>query len=906
MKVEPFQELFIQQELTYNSSINNTLKGKAVFRVVDFEKLVTSLQEFIEYSEWSHTHLSHDLRCWVVKDSLSGKLSIKTPILSSHISVNNLWEIALYDDNGQVILEVLMHHALADAHSFQLFWSGLMKVYSGFEHSQIGVFCPNINFTPLSISNTKDVESQGIGPIDRVTVNFSGQRKMDAELAAKGRGILLSTLLLGVLQSTLDHIESYIGVKLQTGFALRNRSGRKARNSFLTAVNFLPITHFELNDLSSLEKLIKQLFRHQDYPLLEWLKDNQRNVAFNVLFSYQKEQYNSSEELKDVELTFLPAEEEETILGLHVIDFGDDDLKISFDFRTDLADQSFWRAFIFQYLKAVNAFLKNEKVTFNFAPIKLKTEYARTSLWENFENTPDHKLALVCEGKSLSFGELRSMLKPISLTQGSCVFISPERSVNNILSIIKAWKQEKTISFSVSSEVELPHGDFLYMAETSGSTGFPKRIGIRRSGIETMLNGWKMQLNMDENSVHLSTADQRFDVFFGDLFRSLFSGNTLIIASEDERYSPLLISELINHHQVTHYESTPSLLKLLIPHIGNCSSLEVLISGSESISLSMYDSLNFFIQKGVSVFNSYGLTEVSIDSALSELRKVGNDFFPVGFPIGDQCFSICNEKGNLMPAGIWGQLMISGLCVGEPLVWDEEKYKSENDKLVFSTGDRAMIHSTDGLIVRGRLQDDFIKVHGKRIPAKDLEIYILQKTDAENCFVFEKNGVIILLHDAKDEFIITHNFFSQRFSRHNLPDYIIRQFNWPLNKNGKIDKEKLKMQVVLPERSTKKWLPSNVAVEKKIYKELCKTGKSWGGAEESLLLYGWNSIELLSFCNELTMQGVAVGAATLIKEPTISVIIKQFRDPAADKIDESGEINLNDDDLNDILDIFNR
>ena len=162
-----------------------------------------------------------------------------------------------------------MHHALADAHSFQLFWADLKSVYKG-EIPKSNKLVP-IKDSPNSFNFTlkNNIPKNTNGPVERYTVNISKNRKTRAENIAKKKGFFLSTVILGGLQNTLTSLNHYFDFPLQTGLALRNRSGKKERLNFLTSVNFLPVPHYPLEKLKLLNNDIKLLFRNQSYPLLE-------------------------------------------------------------------------------------------------------------------------------------------------------------------------------------------------------------------------------------------------------------------------------------------------------------------------------------------------------------------------------------------------------------------------------------------------------------------------------------------------------------------------------------------------------------------------------------------------------------------------------------------------------------
>ena len=901
MLVQPFQNLFIQKELTSGSAGNSILNGRAVFDQIDFFKFSRCLNNFIANSQWAYLHLSECFTFWIIKDHFGGCLNIEEQTSPSKISLNCLWEISFFKNGDGAILDVAMHHAFADAHTFQLFWTGIISEYNEKKYLITNPHYPINSFQALYIPNIKLVENNGLGPIERKTISFSAFRKNQFQKMANAKAILLSTALISVLQAELDYVEKYLGLNLQAGFALRNRSGRNARASFLTAVNFLPVTHYPITKIKDLEAHIKQLFRHQDYPLIQWLRDNNRSMAFNVLFSYQKQEYDAEQ---GAELIFLPAPEDETILGVHVLDFGDGDIKISFDFRTDIADQSFWRAFIVQYLNAISLFLNDSALNFEFKKSSLPPKYTHKSLWSNFDIAPSERKALICNGETITFGELRATLVAMPCPADPIIFIEPDRSLNSILLILKAWKENKIVAFSPPKEVIIPEGDFLYLAQTSGSTGEPKTIFISRAGIESMLDGWQKQLNISPSSVHLSTADQQFDVFFGDLFRSIFLGTTMVLASKEEQFSPISISDLLVKNSVTHYESTPSLLLLLTSKLNALSNLKALIIGSEPLTYQLLVLIKKISNAGLKVFNSYGLTEVSIDSALAEINTSITDYFPVGFPLGDQCFKVINDQFEIVPIGIWGELVIKGKCVGRILGSDQKNLSNGSDSEFF-TGDRAMIHPNFGLIVNGRLNNDFIKVHGKRIPTSALESFILMNTDATNCFVFEKKGLVILSHNAKTEDQVSINKLATKFQRHQIPDIILKIDDWQLNKNGKVDKEKIKDTIVLPINNGIKWRPSSEKNDVAIANIFHKIGKDWGDKEESLYFYGWNSIDLLSFCNELFVQGYSISAAVILRDPTIATILQQIKQKTNDAKKITPSISVSGNDLDEILKILN-
>ena len=92
-----------------------------------------------------------------------------------------------------------------------------------------------------------------------------------------------------------------------------------------------------------------------------------------------------------------------------------------------------------------------------------------------------------------------------------------------------------------------------------------------------------------------------------------------------------------------------------------------------------------------------------------------------------------------------------------------------------------------------------------------------------------------------------------------------------------------------------------------LYEALLKTKKSFGGKEEKLSSFGWNSIDLLSFCNELSLLGYPVSIPKFITNPTIFELISQKKqlELTTESAPSNEELHLDDDDLDDLLNILN-
>ena len=906
--ITSYQELFIAQDKIWSTYSINVLTGIAIFTDnIDIAKLQKCLTRLVNESSWTRLEIDLDLNCWNVGNSLNGKFSLEN-VENIPISIStNLWQISLaINEENEWQLSVRMHHVLADAHSFQLFWKQLFHLYK-----DDYLFDWNIKPSMLELPKKSDITGikklpdVGLGKIKRLQFELTSIQ--DIEAFCIQHKISTSTLLLKTLIESLDELEQILEIPLQVGMALRNRFNKIQKETFQSAVNFLPLRHE--HQLSDIELSVRNIFRQQSYPLISWLRETGNQRAFKILFSFQKEKYDHQigvDVLANFE--FKPPLFDENVMSLHILDYGNSSFKFQFDVRLDLAIESFWSEFVLNYKRRLRNYISNENQLISYSSAELKTENTQKhNLFELFDKAPNSNLALVSGEQSFTFGQLRKAVDDLGIESKQIHILESDRSVENIIYIIKAWKLGQIVTFhTVQLSNELEVNKYVYLAETSGSTGRHKQILIRKEGIESMLFSWNKELELTNGSIHLSTSDQKFDVFFGDLFRSVFSGNTLVLATESQRFNFLELNQLINKFGVTHYETVPSLLTAMLDYIPKMESLRYLICGSEKLTLDFYQKLKNSLPNGCKLFNSYGLTEVSIDSAFKECHVYDNMYIPLGFPLGDQHFKIVNSNGDTLPKGIWGELVISGNCVGQPLQMDVEKYSMEHDFLSYKTGDAAMIDPVEGLIVKGRLNTDFIKVNGKRIPSDLITLKLHELKLVDTAILSELNGQAILFFQGPYDKEVVKQKLKDFFLPSQLPDRYFFNTYWPLSLSGKLDVKLILESFKSSHVFEEKWSPSSDDNQKMLFDILQNMGLSFGSFEQDLFELGWTSIDVIRLCNELVVKGKVVSPQNFMKEISISYILKQVE--GISKPTKTEEINdvTDENDMDDILSILNK
>lgn len=863
-KLNPYQLLFFNREINFGHASSNVLKGYADIKGADYEKLFESIKIVIEKSEWSYLSIDKNLNSWVINSSLNGRLEKFS--FDPDISIDqHLWSVQLIkDENSEKIrLHLYLHHCLADAHSFNLFWESVFNQYQN-ESFDIAPLFPELSYSQVDLHAKQKVlvTDLGIGTIQRISVKFNSRIKNHLNRLADRQNTSLMAMLLQYIEDELNTCEKDIELPLKLGIALRNRKNKSQKKAFPTLVNFLPL---EDDSELSIQQRIMKLFRYQDYPLINYLNDNSLPIAFNVLFSYQKEFYLVEDGFQS-KFTFEASSCDDNILGVHLLEYDDNSLMLHLDYRTDIASEEYWNSTLRKVTRRVIAdYLKcsDKRVIKTPAVLYPNTTYT-ADFWDLFDQVSPNKIALICNNQILNFGEIKEKIKSFRFPKElKLKHLKPERTAENIIELLAAWKNGLAVTYH-EIDAKTEKYQTAYVAKSSGTSGEQKTIHISFEGLSSLIPDWRKVYSTNE-SVHLCLADQRFDVFFGDVLRSIISGETMLLATEDERLDANEIDRLIKDYNVSHFESTPSFLSYLLPALNDLSGIKVIICGSESIQRGFYNSLKRNKYNHIAFFNSYGLTECSIDSTVAKLNMDKEGRFPSGFPIGDQIISIRDTKMAHKPPGIWGEVCIEGSCVGV----QSNNYARTN---LFKTGDRGMI-TKNGLILNGRINEDFIKINGRRVPSNSIEQVTSSINGVNNCLCIEVQKTAVLFVHGVPEVETIRKKLSKVLSRYQQPDDFFICKDWPINQNGKADRKKLIQAYIEKSLNKKTWKPSDNYKDKILFECLSERKKSFGDVDDSLISFGWNSIELLSLANELNLKGIFVPLASFIQNPSIRFVL---------------------------------
>ncbi|MDP1513428.1 amino acid adenylation domain-containing protein, partial [Paenibacillus ottowii] len=291
--------------------------------------------------------------------------------------------------------------------------------------------------------------------------------------------------------------------------------------------------------------------------------------------------------------------------------------------------------------------------------------------------------------------------------------------------------------------------DLAYVIYTSGTTGRPKGVMIEHRSLVNTAAAYRRDYRLGEFPVRLlQLASFSFDVFVGDIARTLYNGGTMVICPKDDRLDFSRLHGWIRDYQITVFESTPALIVPFMQHVHeqglDMSSLELLITSSDSCSVTDYRVLQEQFGAEIRIINSYGVTEAAIDSSFydEELSKLpSSGHVPIGQAWLNARFYIVDSQLNPVPIGVLGELCIGGTGVARGYLnradLTAEKFVANPyvpGERLYRTGDLARWMPDGHVDFIGRM-DDQVKIRGFRIELGEVEAQLLTVNGIQKAIV---------------------------------------------------------------------------------------------------------------------------------------------------------------------------
>ncbi len=267
-----------------------------------------------------------------------------------------------------------------------------------------------------------------------------------------------------------------------------------------------------------------------------------------------------------------------------------------------------------------------------------------------------------------------------------------------------------------------PH-DAAYCIYTSGSTGRPNGVVIEHRSLANLVEALAEVFQVAEGTRVLQFASPCFDASISEIFVTLCHGGTLCLPPPGSILAGPELVRWVERERISLIKLPPSVWATL-PQ-APLPDLRTAMAGGEICSVEIVSRW----APGRRFINVYGPTEATVCAAVGPCIP---DESPVsvGRPIAGLRAYVLDAGGELAPAGVPGELIISGAGVARGY-WNRPEKTAErflpdrfapgSDIRMYRTGDRARWLRDGRLEILGRV-DRQLKVRGHRVEPGEIEV----------------------------------------------------------------------------------------------------------------------------------------------------------------------------------------
>jgi len=519
---------------------------------------------------------------------------------------------------------------------------------------------------------------------------------------------------------------------------------------------------------------------------------------------------------------------------------------------------------------------------------------------------------------------------PLLLTQQHLLNKLPPHSCT-VVCLDADWEQVALESEENPSNTATPE-NLAYVTYTSGSTGRSKGVAVNRSSLVNAYLGWEIAYGLRSGvTSHLQMASFSFDVFSGDLMRSLCSGGKLVLCDRDFLLVPQKLYELMRQQKIDFAEFVPAVLRNLIQYLEESGQrldfMKIVVCGSDSWYASEYEKFRQFCGPETRLINSFGITEATIDSCYFESATgnlAGEQLVPIGRPFPNTQLYILDTSLQPVPIGVPGELHVGGAglargylnrpeltaekFIANPFCEEISSFGPSN--LLYKTGDLGRYLPDGNIELIGRI-DNQVKIRGFRIELAEIEAVLSQHPAVRESVVLvweetnaRKRLVAYVVPDAREQNSSLSSSELRQFLQERLPEYMVPSAfvlleKLPLTPNGKLDRRALPQKYdhvfeetafIEPQTPTEKELAQ-------IWMAILELEKV--GINESFFAIGGHSLMAMQLVSRVRMRfGVELALYDFFAAPTIQKL--------AELVEEEILANADSNQIDELLDLLEK
>ncbi|MEO7330659.1 MAG: amino acid adenylation domain-containing protein, partial [Minicystis sp.] len=341
--------------------------------------------------------------------------------------------------------------------------------------------------------------------------------------------------------------------------------------------------------------------------------------------------------------------------------------------------------------------------------------------------------------------------------------------------------------------------DAAYVIYTSGSTGRPKGVVVEHRGLGNVASAQIRFFGVRAESRVLAFASINFDASVSEMMMALFTGATLVSATEEALMpGPDLKGTLLRHH-ISVVTLPPSILAVLLP--AELPELRALIVAGEPCT----EELVSRWAPGRRFFNAYGPTEATICATMADCA-LGEGRPSIGRPIDNVEVYLLDAGLAPVPIGVAGELHIGGVCLARGYLkrpeLEAEKFIAHPFRAgerLYRTGDLCRYRPDGQIDYLGRI-DQQVKLRGFRIELGEIEARLQEHPGVLDAVVIVREdrpgdrrlcAYLVPSEVPAPEGAALRAFLAERLPEHMLPSAFVALAQMPRTPNGKVDRRAL-------------------------------------------------------------------------------------------------------------------
>jgi amino acid adenylation domain-containing protein len=357
-------------------------------------------------------------------------------------------------------------------------------------------------------------------------------------------------------------------------------------------------------------------------------------------------------------------------------------------------------------------------------------------------------------------------------------------------------------------EVRLTTQHLAYIIYTSGSTGVPKGVAITHGSAATFIH-WASEV-FDEQALSgvLAATSICFDLSVFEIFGTLSRGGKILLVENVLQLASLPAAVAL---EVTLVNTVPSAMAELLRVGALPKSVAVVNLAGEALSPELVAEL-YATTQVQHVYNLYGPSEDTTYSTYTRVRA--GERVTIGRPIAKTRAYVLDERGQIVPMGVIGELYLGGAGLARGY-WRRpeltaakfipDHLSGEQGARLYRTGDLVRYLAHGELEFLGRV-DHQVKLRGFRIELGEIEAALQMHTAVGQAAVTSREDapgdkrLVAYVSRGRNGYKEIGDTELSTTLRHHLrlllPDYMVpARFmimdQLPLMPNGKVDRKSL-------------------------------------------------------------------------------------------------------------------